>query len=248
MSSDPSSAGTLPQLIAQAAACYGDKIAISDGDYQLSYRQLDIIRVAAARAFLAAGLNKGDRIAIWAPNIPLWIVAAIGAQSVGGVLVPLNTRLKGAEAAYILRASGAKLLFTVSDFLDVSYPELLTNEELPDLEQIVMLSGASDNTIPWQEFLDGGATVDDDSLETASDAVMPSDTLDVLFTSGTTGQPKGVVTSHGQNIRVFATWSATVGLRSDDTYLIINPFFHSFGYKAGWLAVFIRGARPVSEA
>jgi acyl-CoA synthetase (AMP-forming)/AMP-acid ligase II len=245
MSSDPSSADTLPQLIQQAAACYGNKIAISDGDYQLSYQQLDTSRIAAARAFLAAGLNKGDRIAIWAPNIPLWIMAAIGAQSVGAVLVPLNTRLKGPEAGYILRTSGAKLLFTVSDFLDVSYPELLKSEELPDLEQIIMLSGASDGALPWEAFLEAGSAVDNVKLEAAIAEVMPSDTLDVLFTSGTTGKPKGVVTSHGQNIRVFANWSATVGLRSDDIYLIINPFFHSFGYKAGWLAAFIRGAKII---
>jgi acyl-CoA synthetase (AMP-forming)/AMP-acid ligase II len=245
MSSDPSSADTLPQLIQQAAACYGNKIAISDGDYQLSYQQLDTSRIAAARAFLAAGLNKGDRIAIWAPNIPLWIMAAIGAQSVGAVLVPLNTRLKGPEAGYILRTSGAKLLFTVSDFLDVSYPELLKSEELPDLEQIIMLSGASDGALPWEAFLEAGSAVDNVKLEAATAEVMPSDTLDVLFTSGTTGKPKGVVTSHGQNIRVFANWSATVGLRSDDIYLIINPFFHSFGYKAGWLAAFIRGAKII---
>ena len=73
--------------------------------------------------------------------------------------------------------------------------------------------------------------------------ITAEDTLDILFTSGTTGKPKGVVTSHGQNIRTFENWSATVGLRTDDNYLIINPFFHSFGYKAGWLAAIIRGAR-----
>ena len=244
-SSGPDLAGTLPQLIQRAADCYGDKTAISDGEYQLSYRELDLSRRNWARAFLAAGLEKGDRIAIWAPNIPLWIMAAIGAQSVGGVLVPLNTRLKGAEAAYILRASGAKHLFTVGDFLDVSYPELLRDEALPELEQIVMLSGTADNTVPWQTFLDGGSAVDEATVNAACEDVLPTDTLDVLFTSGTTGKPKGVVTSHGQNIRVFASWSATVGLRSDDTYLIINPFFHSFGYKAGWMAAFIRGAKII---
>ena len=90
------------------------------------------LRQRSAQAFIAAGLGKGDRIAIWAPNMYQWIIAAIGAQSVGGVLVPLNTRLKGAEAAYILNASGARLLFTVGEFLGVSYPELLLIDLPPE--------------------------------------------------------------------------------------------------------------------
>ena len=90
---------TLPQVVAGAAAAYGERPAITDGALSLSYAELDAARLRAARAFLAAGLGKGDRIAIWAPNMYQWIIAAIGAQSVGGVLVPLNTRLKGAAAA-----------------------------------------------------------------------------------------------------------------------------------------------------
>jgi HIP---CoA ligase len=233
---------TMPQVVAEAAATYGERLAISDGPVQLSYAQLDAARVAAARAFVAAGLQKGDRIAIWAPNIYQWILAAIGAQSVGGVLVPLNTRLKGTEAAYILKASGARLLFTVGDFLGMHYPGLLQGEDLPALEQIVMLEGHAAGTVAWEAFLAAGDAVAIDEVERRAGALGPEDTLDILFTSGTTGKPKGVVTSHGQNIRTFATWSATVGLQSDDNYLIINPFFHSFGYKAGWLASIIRGA------
>lgn len=245
MALEPYTACTLPQVIQQAAASYGDKVALSDGELQLTYAELNAARVESGRAFLAAGLEKGDRFAIWAPNIYQWIVAAIGAQSIGAVLVPLNTRLKGSEAAYILQASGAKLLFTVSDFLDVSYPELLQGHELPDLEQIVMLSGEAEGAVSWQGFLAAGASVEAARVDEISSAISPDDTLDILFTSGTTGKPKGVITSHGQNIRVFDVWSSTVGLRSDDSYLIINPFFHSFGYKAGWLAAFIRGARII---
>ena len=116
MSSEPCSANTLPRLIAQAAENYGDKTAIRDGEVELSYTDLQASALNAAKAFVAAGLGKGDRIAIWAPNIYQWILAALGAQLIGGVMVPLNTRLKGAEAAYILRASEAKLLFTVGRF------------------------------------------------------------------------------------------------------------------------------------
>jgi acyl-CoA synthetase (AMP-forming)/AMP-acid ligase II len=238
-------ARTLPQVVAAAAERYADKVAITDGDTELSYAQLDAARVAAARAFLAAGLGKGERIAIWAPNMVEWILAAIGAQSIGAVLVPLNTRLKGSEAAYILQASKARVLFTVGEFLGVRYPELLQGESLPELAQIVMLSGDAAGATAWEAFLAAGASVSPEEVSRRADELGPEDTLDILFTSGTTGKPKGVVTSHGQNIRTFESWSATVGLRSSDNYLIINPFFHSFGYKAGWLASIIRGARMI---
>lgn len=106
-----------------------------------------------------------------------------------------------------------------------------------------MLDGEADGALPWGDFLARGDGVATALVEQRAAALTPDDTLDILFTSGTTGKPKGVISSHGQNIRTFENWSATVGLRSDDNYLIINPFFHSFGYKAGWLSAIIRGAR-----
>lgn len=234
---------TLPQVVSQSAAVHGDRVAVADGAVQLSYRELDAARIGAAKAFVVAGMKKGDRFAIWAPNIYQWIIAAIGAQSIGGVLVPLNTRMKGSEAAYVLRASKAKLLFTVGDFLGVSYPELLADQDLPDLEQVVMLKDEASGAVRWSDFMSAGHGLADQEIESLAAAVTPDDTLDILFTSGTTGNPKGVVTSHGQNIRVFETWSSTVGLRADDNYLVIAPFFHSFGYKAGWLAAILCGSK-----
>jgi HIP---CoA ligase len=238
-------ARTLPQVVADAAAQYGDRIAITDGDINLTYTELDQARVASARAFLAAGLEKGDRIAIWAPNIYQWIVAAIGAQSVGGVLVPMNTRYKGSEAAYIIQSSGAKLLFTVGEFLGVSYPGMLADQSIPSVEKIVTLMSEGAGCQSWEDFLAEGESVSDEEVARRAAELTPEDTLDILFTSGTTGNPKGVVTCHGQNIRTFENWSSTIGLRSDDNYLIISPFFHSFGYKAGWLAAIICGSRII---
>ncbi|MCB1705749.1 MAG: FadD3 family acyl-CoA ligase [Halioglobus sp.] len=235
-------ARTLPQVVAEAALAHGAHAAITDGAVQLTYEELNAARIQAARAFVAAGLEKGERVAIWAPNIYQWIIAAIGAQSVGGVLVPLNTRYKGSEAAFILRASGAKMLFTVAEFLGAHYPRMLEKQDLPALQRTVTLAGEAPNCQSWQAFLASGEAVPVAEVERRAAALTPDDTLDILFTSGTTGNPKGVVTCHGQNIRTFETWSATVGLRSDDNYLIINPFFHSFGYKAGWLAAIISGA------
>lgn len=240
---------TLPQVVAATARALPERVAISDGPVSLTYAELDAARLQAARAFLAAGLGHGDRIAIWAPNMWQWIVAAMGAQTLGGVLVPLNTRLKGAEAGFILRRSGARWLFTVGEFLGMRYPAMLAGEDLPDLQDIVLFEGEAGDDISWADFLARGDNVPLAEVEARAGELRPDDTLDILFTSGTTGQPKGVVTSHGQNIRAFTTWSATVGLTSEDNYLIINPFFHSFGYKAGWLAATITGARmlPVKQ-
>ncbi|MEQ8801783.1 MAG: AMP-binding protein, partial [Haliea sp.] len=212
MSDTESPQRTLPQVVAATAAALPGHIAMIDGDVTLTYAELDAARIEAARAFLAAGLKQGERIAIWAPNIWQWVVAAIGAQSIGGVLVPLNTRLKGAEAGFILRRSGARWLFTVGEFLGMRYPQLLQGEELPALEEIVLLEGQAPGTRSWADFLSAGADASVAGVQARADQLSPADTLDILFTSGTTGQPKGVVTRHGQNIRAFETWSATVGL------------------------------------
>ncbi len=242
MSFDVPTERTLAQVVEAAAETYGDKVAIQDGDVALSYSELNQQRLRVAAAFHAAGLAKGDHIAIWAPNIYQWILAAIGAQTLGIVLVPINTRWKGSEAAYALNVSRAKILFTVGDFLGQSYPELLAEQDIPHLQKTVMLKGQAANGQAWNDFVASGRDVDDALVEALSARVQPSDPMDIGFTSGTTGAPKGVIAGHGQNIRVYETWSATVGLRSEDKYLIIGPFFHSFGYKAGWLAAFIRGA------
>lgn len=236
---------TMSQVVKAAAANYGDQLALVDRDISYTFAELEAARQQSARAFIAKGIRKGDRIAVWAPNIPEWIVAAIGLQSIGAVLLPLNTRLKGPEAAFQLRKSGAKMLFTLSGFLDTDYAALIAEQELPDLNLVVMFRGESANTIHWSDFLSAGNDIDADYAEELTQEVRSDDPLDLLFTSGTTGEPKGVVTTHGQNIRTFEIWSSVVGLSNTDHYLIINPFFHSFGYKAGWLACLIRGARMI---
>ncbi|MFQ5698931.1 MAG: FadD3 family acyl-CoA ligase [Myxococcota bacterium] len=233
---------TIPRQVLAAAERYGGASAVEDGEVTLSFEELAQVGLRAARAFLAAGLERGERVAIWAPNLHEWIVAAIGLQSAGGVLVTLNTRLKGAEAAYILRKSGARLLLTMGEFLGVRYVEALRDQELPDLERTVVFRGEHAGATEWDEFLAEGESCPEGAARARLESVGPDDPSDLIFTSGTTGQPKGVQTAHGQNLRAFETWSEVVGLRQGDRYLIVNPFFHSFGYKAGWLACLLRGA------
>lgn len=239
---------TLPSIVKHAKENFTNDIAIKEGDFCLSYDQLIELSYKAAKSFIAMGLQKGERVAIWAPNIHEWIVGAIGLQCAGGVLVPLNTRMKGSEAAYILNRSEARFLLTVESFAlsaqqSIEYPKLLSDQDLPQLEQIILMQGDVDGLQCWHPFLNTGDGISDDVLNERMNSISADDTMDMLFTSGTTGQPKGVLCGHGQNIRTFDVWSNTVGLRRNDNYLIINPFFHSFGYKAGWLSALLHGAK-----
>ncbi len=248
MESSPTIARTIPQLVRRAAESFGDRSALEDGAVRLSFAGLAEAGLQATRAFCAAGIQPGDRVAIWAPNIHEWIVAAIGLQSAGAVLVTLNTRFKGAEAGYVLRKSGVRILCTMGEFLGTDYVGLLEHEHLPELERIVVLRGEAEAALPWSEFLAQGNAFPAAEARKRAAAVSPDDLSDLLFTSGTTGSPKGVMTTHGQNLKVFEVWSGLVGLCAGDRYLIINPFFHSFGYKAGWVSALIQGATSLPHA
>ena len=258
--------GTIPNLLRSVAAAHPDREAVvdpsvdpsaesDDGVMRLSYAELADRAEATARALVAAGVEPGDRVAIWAPNIWEWPVTLLGLHLAGAVLVPLNTRYKGFEAAEILGRSGAKVLFTVEGFLGNDYVSMLADQELPDLERIVVLRGV----VPAgsrAEHCDALLALDTEDrraelsaeVDRRVEALSPDDLSDLLFTSGTTGAPKGVMCSHGQTLRAFADWSGIVGLRADDRYLIINPFFHAFGYKAGLVASLIRGCTMVLQA
>lgn len=248
--------GTTPRLLRAAAAEHGPREALVDRSVEpavrLSFTELRDRCDALGAALIDAGLQPGDRVAIWAPNCWEWVVALLGLHSAGGVLVPLNTRYKGVEAAEILRRSRARFLFTVEGFLGNDYVSMLREPaagDLPDLERIILLRDAGtrpDGVSTVEDLLAEAAgpdgAVDTTELSARVDALEPSAVSDLIFTSGTTGHPKGVVQTHGQSLRAFSDWAAIVGLRSDDRYLCINPFFHTFGYKAGILAALMAGS------
>ncbi|HJP66020.1 MAG TPA: FadD3 family acyl-CoA ligase [Actinomycetota bacterium] len=242
--------GTIPNLIRWAAEEFGDDPAVADGSVQLTFAELADRVAESAAAATAAGVQPGDRVAIWAPNTHRWILAALGAVAAGGVLVPINTRFKGREAGYVLEKSGARLLFTMGEFLGTAYVDLLRDalggeptESLPSLERVVLLDDAeSHGGQVFDEYLLHGHVVSPEEVERRAGQLTSDHLSDVIFTSGTTGKPKGVMTTHGQSLRVFEVWSRLVGLTRGDRYLVVNPFFHTFGYKAGILAAIMRGA------
>ena len=238
--------GTIPSVAKQAADRFPDASALEEDGVSLTFAELYQAARAVAKAFLAHGLAKGDRFAVWSPNAREWELAALGGQMAGGVLVPINTRFKGTEAGDIVRRSGARLLFTARGFLGFDYPAMLADEDLPALERTVLLRGEGGE--PFGEFVASGSDISDDALEARLAEIGPDDVSDIIFTSGTTGRPKGAMTAHGQNIAAVRAWCAAVGVDETDRYLIVNPFFHSFGYKAGWLACLITGACALPHA
>jgi acyl-CoA synthetase (AMP-forming)/AMP-acid ligase II len=221
---------TVPALVQWAATEFADDEAVVDpgsggSARRVSFADLAVLVRRAAAACLAHGVAPGDRVAVWGPNSLEWVVAALGALSAGAAIVPLNTRFKADEAAYILDKSGAAFTFVSPPFLGTDYVAMLGRRAHVLLDEAV-----------WT-----------DHDEAAPVAVSADDIGDVIFTSGTTGRPKGVVTTQAQTLRVFATWSEVVGLQRGDRYLVVNPFFHTFGWKAGVIACLLRGATIVPQ-
>ncbi len=244
------SPSTVPQLLTSAVQRFGDRTAIVDGEARLSFTELRQAAVRFSAGLLDAGVTAGDRVAIWAPNSAGWIISYLGLVSAGAALVPINTRYKGVEAAEILARARVRALVTVTDFLGTDYVETLrrSSVELPYLDTIVAAHGpAVVGTIPWHEFTSSVSASSIATAERASLDVSDGDVADLMFTSGTTGVPKGVVQTHRSTVQVGSDWVAMTGLGENDRYLMINPFFHMFGLKAGIVACLAAGATMLPE-
>nr|WP_281373800.1 FadD3 family acyl-CoA ligase [Mycobacterium vicinigordonae] len=215
---------TIPEMVLSAADRFGDAEAVVDGPLRLTFRELvDRIRCAAG-AFAELGIGKGDRVAVWAPNSVEWIVAAFGLLTAGGVLVPVNTRFKADEAGDVIVRSGAKAVLVQQGFLDQDYASP-AGIPVIDLKSRFLQSGS-----PFEMPVDG------------------ADISDIIFTSGTTGRPKGAMMNHEQTLRMYEEWATLADLREGDRYLMINPYFHTFGLKAGLITSFLRGATMLPVA
>lgn len=241
---------TIPHAVLASARAWPDRPAIIGEDGVVTtYAGLVEAMFDSAAAMIASGVEPGDQVAVWAPNRAEWIFATLGLQLAGAALVPVSTRLKAMEVHHILTESGVKLLFG-SERVD-GHPLLpqLDADPCAGIAETVSFDGTSGpGRTSWADFLARGTGVDRAMLERRLDELAGSDLSDIIFTSGTTGAPKGVMTGHAQNVATFTTYGKLLEMTPDDRYLVVNPFFHTFGYKAGWLNAFIAGSAVLPHA
>jgi acyl-CoA synthetase (AMP-forming)/AMP-acid ligase II len=227
---------TLPAVLRAAAERFGDRPALVDGQRMPTFADLLAEVRATARGYLAHGLEPGDRVCVWAPNSIDWVVAALAVSYAGGTLVPVNSRYTGHEAADIVDRTKARIVVVADGFLDrTQIADLKAASDLPHVREVVDIADLDAlNRV--------GRDVAHDEVEARADAVEPDDVADILFTSGTTGRPKGAMSAHRQTVGVARAWGELGGVTAEDRYLVVNPFFHSFGYKVGIVTGLTTGA------
>jgi acyl-CoA synthetase (AMP-forming)/AMP-acid ligase II len=247
---------TIPEALARAAREFGDAEAIVDGPTRLSFAELLGEVRTAARGYIACGIEAGDHVAVWAPNTAHWVIAALGVHYAGARLVPINTRYTGYEALDILQRTRATALVVAGPFLGTDRLAQLRDvagaDGLPELATVVRIQADHSPTpagvLDWDALAILAEGVADADADARAQAVRPDDISDVLFTSGTTGRSKGVLSAHRQVIDVAQAWAECGEVGPADRYLVINPFFHSFGYKAGIVVALLTGATIVPQA
>jgi HIP---CoA ligase len=239
---------TIPAAVARAAREFGEAEALAvPGGLRLSYAELEERVAGVAGALMESGIEAGDRVALWAPNGAEWMLAALGALSAGGVLVPVSTRFTGPEALDVIVRSQARALFVAGGFLGVDrLGALLAAAGAADaeggLDRLALIVRVPEE---WDAFLQAGSLT---LARRRAGAVRPGDLSDIMFTSGTTGRSKGAMTSHERSLAVARAWASCGEVTRRDRYLVANPFFHTFGYKAGILACLVSGAALVPQA
>lgn len=228
---------TLSDLLDEAARDNPDRIAIFYEEQNMTYGRLDELASAFASGLLKLGIKKGDRIGLYMPNYPEWVVAFFGIARMGGVVVPMNTRYKNKEVDYIMNNSEATGLIMTSDFLGIDYVKVLDElrGKIPNLSNVVVLGDTiSEGMRPFEDVLELGKDhINDEELKKIRGSIEEDDTVFILYTSGTTGEPKGAMLTN-LNIAKNAEQVAQVMHQNvDDVTLIVVPFFHCFGCVIG---------------
>jgi fatty-acyl-CoA synthase len=243
--------GLLPELMARR---HGAREALVFQGRRASFAEVAAGVDRVAKGLLAAGVEPGERVALWMVNRPEWIDTMFGVIKVGAVLVPVNTRFRTDDVAYVVGQSGASTLVIAArsgpvDYLDMvrSLAPALTPgaARCPGLRRVVVLERTGEaGTVAWEALADDGVSVSDADLRMRASAVDPDDTAFLMYTSGTTGFPKGVRHGHAI-IRNVIDRANRMAITPADTIMMYLPLFHLFGFGEGPLVSMVSGARQV---
>ena len=244
---------TIGSLPARAAHRWGAREALCFKGQRWSFAELASAVDAAARGLIACGVEPGDKVALWMVNRPEWIQAAFAIIKIGAVLVPINTRLRTEDVAYILGQSDSSTIILAERSGPVDYLAMLrelapartapASTRLPKLRRTVLLGGERrDETVAWPDLLAGG--VDSAALAARAAAVGPEDLAFLMYTSGTTGFPKGVMHAH-RLVRNVTDRAFRMAITERDAIMMYLPLFHMFGFSEGMLMSVLSGARQV---
>jgi fatty-acyl-CoA synthase len=254
---------TIGEILDETASKYpeNDALVYVDRDLRWSYTEFKNRCNQLARGLMALGIKRGDHIAVWAYNIPEWVLLQFASAKIGAILVTVNTYYKSHELEYLLKQSDATTLFMIDGFKDVDYvkivnsvlPELtetkpgnLHSEKLPYVKNIVFLGDQRYQGMhTLQDILNLGESVSEDDLEKRQQSLDPQDVINMQYTSGTTGFPKGVMLTHHNIVNNAYYVGETMGMMETDRLCIPVPFFHCFGCVMSTLNCVIRGSTMV---
>lgn len=239
------------------ARTFPDHVAVVHGSRRLTWSQVRTESIRVARSLLARGVGPGDHVALWLPNHPEWLLLWLGAMRIGAVTVPINTKYKPAEAAYVLEHSDARCVFLEAAFLGIDYLEAFAqicpdwahdgsggSERLPQLRQLVVLGQAQPGRESFEAFLSDGEHLPEGCVRAAEDVLSVQAPLIMVFTSGTTGFPKGVVHTH-RVVPMLDTVVAWLEIGPQDRILGHLPLFHVAGVFSSFSLALMSGAALV---
>jgi fatty-acyl-CoA synthase len=258
---------TVGQLLEERAHDFPDHEALvyADRNLRWTYSKLNEECNLVAKGLMALGVEKGDHLAVWTTNTPEWVTLQFATGKMGGVLVTVNTNYRTMELEYLLRQSDAKTLILIEGYRGTSYidtiyeicPELrhsqpgeLQSKRLPLLKNVIVLSEKPySGMYNWSQLIEKGKMISDQELKARSQSLHPDDVINMQYTSGTTGFPKGVMLTHYNLVNNARNIAECMKLTYDDRLCIPVPFFHCFGCVIGTLACVSVGATmvPVQE-
>ncbi|MGG1573598.1 AMP-binding protein [Fictibacillus sp. NRS-1165] len=244
---------TIGKYLEEQVKKFGSREAVvySDLGIRYSYKDFYDLTVKVAKGLMSLGIKKGDHIAVWATNVPEWILLQFGSARAGAVLVTVNTSYQQNELEYLLKQSDAKALFLIEGFKNTSYVNMAyhiqsKSEQFPLLDQLVYMGkGQPEGMSNWEEMLRSGENITEDELLDRELSLEPSDVINMQYTSGTTGFPKGVMLTHSNILGNAHRLAAAMRLTHEDRLCIPVPFFHCFGCVIGTLTAVSAGAAMV---